>query len=346
MGKFDHLRFEARTDGLVWRPVQLAREFCRRLGAVAPRLSGLEPAPSLRRRSRELAAHRDLRLRERSDGGDLERRPYPHPPVGERPDASDWDSGAAPWGALSEPLARLPPPRIHAAARFEGPSPGSRRHRTPGPDPRRPDVDGGGAHPGLGWRGDGPSNRSCRLVPRPSRDRWRRACQEDGAVVRALRAGALAASLLLVPPAQATGVHWNDCVRGGGLADRRFSCDTNVGAHDLVVTLDPGVDRRLRALRIEVDFIAAAGETLPPWWDLGGCRYSLFEISTDFTDPPYEAGICRDVWAGEWADVTTTFLKTSPRIWRLRIEMVPALETGVELKADAENLLCRIRIYN
>ena len=162
--------------------------------------------------------------------------------------------------------------------------------------------------------------------------------------------GALVALLLVCGPGSACAwvvISWNDCTWGGGLVERRFSCDTNAGFHDLVVVFGPDVDVTVKAIQLEIGIIAA-DDSLPRWWDFGafnGCRYGAIEISTDFGNPPHEAGICRDIWWGVWGEATTSFRRANARVGILQVDL-SAQPEGVTLRAGSLNYLCRVWIHN
>jgi hypothetical protein len=92
---------------------------------------------------------------------------------------------------------------------------------------------------------------------------------------------------------------WDDCWVGAGRESRTFSCDTNGGTDELVVAfvLYEATDDFV-GTEIVLD-MESETPTLPDWWQLwnqGACREAGLSISTDFSNPPHEAGFCTTAW--------------------------------------------------
>jgi hypothetical protein len=105
----------------------------------------------------------------------------------------------------------------------------------------------------------------------------------------------LATILLAASPTSAAPSHggiylkWNDCVLGGGVADKTFSCDTDVGTSIMVgsfIPPSPGFTDTIYALTGEDAFVSliSASPALPDWWafQADGCRNGSIVVSAKF----------------------------------------------------------------
>src|SRR5262245_19600673 len=137
-------------------------------------------------------------------------------------------------------------------------------------------------------------------------------------------------------------LRWDNCYDDGGVANKTFACDTNVGSERLVfsfVLSEPlanvaGVD-----ISIEV---AATSASLPAWWslfDFSNCRPQGISITAAL---PPTAVNCSD-WASGLAsmniasyDVGYVALTSAARLRSLnavRLSDVATLSPGVEYSA-------------
>ena len=121
--------------------------------------------------------------------------------------------------------------------------------------------------------------------------------------------------------ASAGGVNlaWNDCYGGGGVVNRPFACNSNVGFNDLFVSFDPPVDiPDLNGSNPIIDIVSSQTPTsplLPQWWqfkNVGTCRRTSLSAIAATT------GTCPDAWAGLGfagiaAYFTTNVLPTMPQ---------------------------------
>ena len=78
-------------------------------------------------------------------------------------------------------------------------------------------------------------------------------------------------------PASAAGLslRWSSCAADGGVQNRAFACNTNLGSHELVLSFVPPVEvLNVFAYDVSAD-VALASATLPGWWQFyyaGSCR--------------------------------------------------------------------------
>jgi hypothetical protein len=100
--------------------------------------------------------------------------------------------------------------------------------------------------------------------------------------------------LATAPAATAAGLNlaWNACRGDGGVQNRTFACNTNLGQHNMIGSFV--LDSDLAAMsgdELVVEVVAATA-TLPDWWRLinaGSCRQTSLAITA------YDNGlICRD----------------------------------------------------
>lgn len=93
---------------------------------------------------------------------------------------------------------------------------------------------------------------------------------------------------------------WNDCYGAGGVVNRPFACNTNVGYNDLFVSFDPPVDipdlnGSNPIIDIQSSWNYPLPSVIPQWWqfkNLGTCRRT--SLSAVAATP----GTCTDAWAG------------------------------------------------
>ena len=92
----------------------------------------------------------------------------------------------------------------------------------------------------------------------------------------------LLASMSELAPAAGTNLRWNACVLDGGVPNRSFACNTNVGSNVLIgsFVLDTGLEQ-VDADELVLDLVSAT-PTLPQWWQLknvGSCRQTAISIA-------------------------------------------------------------------
>jgi hypothetical protein len=94
-------------------------------------------------------------------------------------------------------------------------------------------------------------------------------------------------------------LRWNQCAADGGIKNRVFACNTNVGSERLVCSYETGTTiAQVSGAEITVD-IRAASTSLPLWWQFrntGTCRVS--SLALNFTADP-NAVNCVDQWSGQ-----------------------------------------------
>jgi hypothetical protein len=102
---------------------------------------------------------------------------------------------------------------------------------------------------------------------------------------------------------------WNDCLGAGGLTNRSFTCDTNVGNNDLYVSYDPPVNIPDLNGAIPLLDLQSATTPLPQWWQFknaGTCRLvALSALGPNIT------GTCPDSWAGVGVPGIAAYYTTS-----------------------------------
>ena len=89
---------------------------------------------------------------------------------------------------------------------------------------------------------------------------------------------------------------WNECLGAGGLSNRTFACDTNVGNNDLYVSFDPPQDiAGVIGLHAYVDLHDESSAALPGWWQLK----NLFSCRPFSLSAPDIAGSCDSIWSAQ-----------------------------------------------
>ena len=88
---------------------------------------------------------------------------------------------------------------------------------------------------------------------------------------------------------------WDNCLGGGGVTNRIFTCNTNVGSNDLYVSFDPTTDLSdVNGAEVVVD-LQSASNPLPAWWQLknaGSCRLTSLSAAVG-------PGSCATSWSGQ-----------------------------------------------
>ncbi len=96
----------------------------------------------------------------------------------------------------------------------------------------------------------------------------------------------LSVFVLSVPSAMAAGfdLRWNACAADGGVSNRDFACDTDVGTHTAVASILDQPITGMVFFEAVLDFIVAGNQTVPPWWEFFDCR--IGSLSADATIGP------------------------------------------------------------
>lgn len=92
---------------------------------------------------------------------------------------------------------------------------------------------------------------------------------------------------------------WNSCAGEGGVQNKTFACDTNVGTRTMYGSFVLSANQaHFIGAEIILDF-QAQNPSLPAWWQLqgGGCRNTALSASFNFTSDPGVS--CHDPWAGQ-----------------------------------------------
>ena len=99
-----------------------------------------------------------------------------------------------------------------------------------------------------------------------------------------------------VSSADGINLAWNECLGAGGLTNRSFACNTNIGINAMVASFDPpaGISKLLGGSAVL--HLMSASPTLPSWWQLGagGCREGALRLDLN---APAPLG-CADYWSG------------------------------------------------
>ena len=110
----------------------------------------------------------------------------------------------------------------------------------------------------------------------------------------------LVASLALAERSWAAGVNfsWNACTSEGGVQNKTFACNTNVGTVVMYGSFTLSTDQsNFVGIEATVD-IHTEGASLPDWWQFlnaNACRPSAMTTAFDFSGDPGTA--CHDPWA-------------------------------------------------
>jgi hypothetical protein len=154
----------------------------------------------------------------------------------------------------------------------------------------------------------------------------------------AAQAAALAA--LLVAPAHAAStinLRWDACLGDGGVANKSFACDTNVGTERLLGSFVPPMDMfGTTGSEIAVD-LGTFGPALPAWWtfkNVGTCRQSSLAINAVV---PATAVACVDWASGQATAILVAYIpltSSSARITAVTTLPLPLLEGPI---AGTEN---------
>ena len=93
----------------------------------------------------------------------------------------------------------------------------------------------------------------------------------------------LAVTASLASAAAGTNLRWASCFGDGGAINKAFACNSNLGSNVLVSSYVVGSDMIATSGQETVYDIAAAGATLPAWWqfkNVGTCRSTA--LTMDF----------------------------------------------------------------
>jgi len=95
-------------------------------------------------------------------------------------------------------------------------------------------------------------------------------------------------------------LRWGDCPSGQAPYVRMFACDTNEGFHRITIGMTATPDLvNVKGVYLYLIVRNDSGP-LPEWWrlDPAGCRAGALQASIGLDDPPYEDGLCFNVWQG------------------------------------------------
>jgi hypothetical protein len=146
-------------------------------------------------------------------------------------------------------------------------------------------------------------------------------------------------------PVHAAGVAlgWSSCYGDGGVRNRAFACDSNIGDHDIVgsFVLDSDLTE-VNSTEVVVG-IRFGGETLPAWWQFrnaGSCRMASLTIAA------FDGTNCPDMFLGQASMNIAAYQVGIPEPNMARILSVNAVQTAlaVELMAAQEYAAFRLRI--
>jgi len=153
--------------------------------------------------------------------------------------------------------------------------------------------------------------------------------------------------LLAAGSASASGVNlsWDACTPEGGVQNKTFACNTNLGSRTMFGSFVLASDSpHAVGIVARVD-ITAAADSLPAWWRFDGpnlCRVGLSSSFSFVSDPNTD---CVDPWSGQATGATAAYYTfwTSPQvpggnpataqpllICAVRIESAVALSAGTE----------------
>jgi hypothetical protein len=105
--------------------------------------------------------------------------------------------------------------------------------------------------------------------------------------------------LALIAPAVASAgpgvnIRWDHCYGDGGVANKAFACDTNVGTEQLVLSYELPEDLASVSGTEMLVYFQPASPALPDWWQLrnpGTCRQAALSFSMT---PPAGSANCLD----------------------------------------------------
>jgi len=162
-------------------------------------------------------------------------------------------------------------------------------------------------------------------------------------------ASALALAVMLATPARAlspVNLRWDACLGDGGVSNKSFACDTNIGFNTLVGSWVAPMDLfDLVGNDIAVDF-GAYMPVMPAWWEFknaGACRQNSLSFSAVI---PLTAANCVDWASGQATALVTSYtLGPIPGIARLlaTTTIPPSL---IEIFTGQEYFSFSIRINN
>ena len=163
----------------------------------------------------------------------------------------------------------------------------------------------------------------------------------------------LAALALPTPHAAAAGfdLRWDACAADGGVANRDFACDANLGQHTMVVSCK--LDQPLTdvfQIQAVLDLIVAGSAPVPDWWDFNGCRNAA--MFPDAILPP-GAAACTE-WSPNNAFAGLTSYDNTGTIapgdqashMRMTVTCVVGGLPLANLSATTEYFLCNLNIDN
>jgi len=151
------------------------------------------------------------------------------------------------------------------------------------------------------------------------------------------RRGLLFLSLTLLGPgsvahAGSVKLRWDQCWGDGGVMNRNFACDTNVGSNALVGSFVSPVARSDAAGMQGVLDIAVATSQLPAWWHVessapAACRYQALTGSLAI---PEAAANCEDWAQGHGLGPFVTYEIDLATLYRVRLRLETSVPFGLE----------------
>ncbi|MBI1796070.1 MAG: hypothetical protein HYR74_03350 [Candidatus Eisenbacteria bacterium] len=124
-------------------------------------------------------------------------------------------------------------------------------------------------------------------------------------------------SVFAAASAQAGGLNlaWDGCLSEGGVSNKAFACNTNVGAEHIYGSFIPlnawpdmmGADTYL--------YVQTQSTSLPDWWafhNTGTCRQNAAAMTANFVSLPNV--VCQDPWNGQAASGIGSYTTPSPDV--------------------------------
>lgn len=162
--------------------------------------------------------------------------------------------------------------------------------------------------------------------------------------------------LVVAPVARAAGLNlaWDQCLSEGGVAAKKFACNTSTGFQYLYGSFVPARPHpRFVGCAFYVDILSEA-TGLPDWWQFywgGSCRQTALNVSFDFTGAPQ--GACNDPFSGQGYGGIANYVVTNhprpdyqPRPNGARIIIGVVATSPVNVSAGTEYYGFRLAISN
>jgi len=140
-------------------------------------------------------------------------------------------------------------------------------------------------------------------------------------------------------------LRWDHCYGDGGTTARSFSCDTNSGSNELVVSAYPAAAvPQLNGADVFLQIDVLGDALLPGWWQLwsGGCRGTT-ALTASFV-PPAGTVNCLDPWAGQASG--GVIFDFHGDVIHGQIHAICAIPQSVAIPAGAEVFIARIVVLH